>query len=218
MHVTDMCWNYTYRTQEGVFCSFGQSRQLCAHFRRGRVPPGSPGVMFVLLSVGPHSAVWSKRFSGSLATYERVNIEEGQKQTGKHLSNIRPDRKGKTSVSATITWPSLFEESRFRFVVCVCSRLLFFYNSFMFELYHISRSWVTPSLNGVTTLFKDNIVKVLFSDTRVSLNATKPITGCFLWSKPEKFYYHRYVEQIWGVCTWALAYHCNQNLQVVNTN
>lgn len=195
MHVTHVCWNYAYRMQEGVFCSFGQSRQLCAHFRRGRVPPGSPGVMFVLLSVGPHSAIWSKHFSGSLATYESVNIEEGRNKQANTYQNIRPDRKGETSVSAKITWSSLFEESRFRFV-CVCSRLLFFYNSFMFELYHISRSWVIPSLKGVTRLFKDNIVKVLFSDPRVSLSTTKPITGCFLWSKPERIYYPRYVEQI----------------------
>lgn len=136
--------------------------------------------MFVLLSVGPHSAVWSKHISGSLATYERVNIEEGKNKQANTYQNIRPDQKGKTSVSATITWTSLFEESRFRFVFCVCSRVLFFYNSFMFELYHISRSWVIPSLKRVTTLFKDNIVKALFSDTRVSLSTTKPITDCFL--------------------------------------
>lgn len=80
----------------------------------------------------------------------------------------------------------------------------------MFELYHISRSWVIPSLKRVTGLFKDYIVKVLFSDTRVSLSATKPITGCFVWSKPERFYCYRY--------EWTLIYHCNQNLQVVNTN
>lgn len=128
--------------QERLVCSSGlQTRGpvVCVDIHQSRVPPSSSGVMFILLTVGPHWAIWSKHFSGSLFTYERVNIKEKSKQANTY-HHIRPDWKGRTSASEPITCASLFAAPLFRCLGLFTTKLSSNISNFlMFELYHISR-------------------------------------------------------------------------------